>query len=103
MSTITVSKEKLISAILGVICALFIIIGSAEKTAVYFVIAILCLIIAIAIHFVNKQCLKKIFHAKEEVVSGKSSENISPVVNSVSDPSNVKPTIVNLQEIKLQI
>jgi hypothetical protein len=96
MSTITISREKLISAIFGVICALFIIVGSAEKAAVYFIIAILCLLIAIGIHFVNKQCLKKIFHVKEESVN-------PPVINSTPDPSNTKPTMVHLQEVKLQI
>jgi hypothetical protein len=100
MSTITVSKEKLFSAILGVICALFIIIGSAEKSAVYFVIAILCLIAAIGIHFVNKQCLTNVFRSKEEKPS-------NPTVNT-SDPINNKqtfsePPIIKLQEVQVSI
>lgn len=98
MGTVSVSNEKLISLIMGIVCILFIIIGSAEKTAVYFVIAVLCLIIAIGIHFVSKQCLTKIFQKKE--VSNTSD------TKSSSDPTNVKhtiaePPIVKLQEVKI--
>lgn len=95
MTTISLSKEKLISLIVGIICILFIIIGSAEKSAVYFIIAVLCLIIAIGIHFVSVQCLKKFFQSKE-----------TPKTPS-SDPTNNKPTIaeppiVKLEEVRVQ-
>ena len=94
MSTITVSKEKLFSSILGVFCLLFIIIGSAENSVVYFVIAILCLITAIGIYFVNKQCLTKVFRSKEDKSS---TTNVT-----TCDPKNITPTFSDPPVIKLQ-
>lgn len=94
MATISVSNEKLISFILAILVLLFIIIGSAENSAVYFVIATLCLIVAIGIHFVSKQCLTKFFQTKEV-------SKTSDTINS-SDPTNNKPTIADPPVVKLQ-
>ena len=71
---------------------MFISVGSTEKTAVYFVIVV-------EIHFVNKQCLKKVFHGKEEAPP----ENPIGNIGNVSDPSNRKPTIVKLDELQIKI
>ena len=96
MNIFTMSKKNTICLVLVILSFLFLIIGSADGSAGYFVVTALLIFSSIGVFFSSEKCIKNMLSKNTDIDTVKEIKN-----TPTEDPVNGKKTVSEPPVIKL--